>query len=100
MCTLYSITTNQDAIKALFRVTHDVAGNLPSRPAVFPDWEAPVIRNTKGQRELVKMRWGLPNPPQHGGINTNIRIPASPHWRRWLKPENRCLVAANNSPNT
>lgn len=23
MCTLYSITTNQDAIKALFRVTRD-----------------------------------------------------------------------------
>lgn len=100
MCTLYSITTNQDAIKALFRVTHDVAGNLPSRPAVFPDWEAPVIRNTKGQRELVKMRRGLPNPPQHAGINTNIGNPASPHWRRWLKPENRCLVAANNSLNT
>jgi putative SOS response-associated peptidase YedK len=65
-------------------------------PAVFPDWEAPVIRNTESKRELVKMRWGLPNPPQHGGINTNIRNPTSPHWRRWLKPENRCLVPANS----
>jgi len=35
MCTLYSITTNQDAIKALFRVTRDSAGNLPSMPSVF-----------------------------------------------------------------
>lgn len=96
MCTLYSIKTNQDAIKALFRVTRDLAGNLPSMPAVFPDWEAPVIRNANGERELVKMRWGLPNPPQHGGINTNIRNPTSPHWRRWLKPENRCLVPANS----
>jgi hypothetical protein len=26
MCTLYSITTNQDAINALFRVTRDAAG--------------------------------------------------------------------------
>lgn len=96
MCTLYSIMTNQDAIKALFRVTRDAAGNLPSMPAVFPDWEVPVIRNVDGERELVKMRWGLPNPPQHGGINTNIRNPTSPHWRRWLKPENRSLVPATN----
>jgi len=28
MCTLLSITANQDAINALFRVTRDVAGNL------------------------------------------------------------------------
>jgi putative SOS response-associated peptidase YedK len=38
----------------------------------------------------------LPNPPQFGGINTNIRNPASPHWRRWTKPENRCLLPATN----
>jgi hypothetical protein len=41
MCTLYAITTNQEAIRALFRVTNDCAGNLPSMPAVFPDWAAP-----------------------------------------------------------
>jgi putative SOS response-associated peptidase YedK len=96
MCTLYSITTNQDAIKALFRVNRDSTGNFPGMPSVFPDWEAPVIRNAALDRELVKMRWGLPNPLQHGGINTNIRNPTSPHWRRWLKPENRCLVPANS----
>ena len=27
---------------------------------------------------------------------TNIRNTASPHWRGWLKPENRCLVPANS----
>lgn len=68
---------------------------MPSMPAVFPDWEAPVIRNHPSGRELLKMRWGLPNPPQHGGISTNIRDPTSPHWRRRLKPENRCLVPAS-----
>jgi putative SOS response-associated peptidase YedK len=74
-------------------------------PAVFPDWEAPVIRNHPSGRELLKMRWGLPNPPQHGGISTNIRDMTSPHWRRRLKPENRCLVPAsrfseyNDNPN-
>jgi putative SOS response-associated peptidase YedK len=27
---------------------------------------------------------------------TNIRNTSSPHWRTWLKPENRCLVPANS----
>ena len=53
MCTLYSVTTNQEAIRALFKVTQDSYGNLPSMPAVFPDWEAPVIRNHEGGRELL-----------------------------------------------
>ncbi len=83
----------------------DSYGNMPSMPSVFPDWEPPIVRSHAGSRGLVKMHWGLPNPPQHGGINTNIRDPTSPHWRRWLKPENRCLVPAtsfseyNDKPN-
>lgn len=96
MCNLYSITTNQEAIRALFGVLKDSAGNLPSMPAVFPDWEAPVVRGPDGARELIKMRWGMPNPPQFGGITTNIRNVASPHWRRWTRPENRCLVPATS----
>ncbi|WP_315838862.1 SOS response-associated peptidase [Bradyrhizobium prioriisuperbiae] len=105
MCTLYSITTNQEAIRALFGVTLDSAGNLPSMPAVFPDWEAPVIRNHSSGRELLKMRWGLPNPAGIPGINTNVRNADSPHWRRWTQPSNRCLVPAtsfseyNDEPN-
>ncbi len=27
---------------------------------------------------------------------TNVRNTTSPHWRAWLKPENRCLVPANS----
>src|SRR6476620_976938 len=34
----------------------------------------------------------MPNPPQIHGITTNIRNTKSPHWRRWLAPESRCLV--------
>jgi putative SOS response-associated peptidase YedK len=45
MCNLYSITTNQEAIRRLFGVTLDSAGNLPAMPGVFPDYEAPVVRN-------------------------------------------------------
>src|SRR5256714_8736961 len=34
----------------------------------------------------------MPNPPHFPGITTNIRNTNSPHWRRWLVPESRCLV--------
>ena len=45
---------------------------------------------------MIKMRWGMP-PPQFGGAPiTNIRNTSSPHWRGWLKPENRCLVPAHS----
>ena len=91
MCNLYSMTTNQKAIRDLFRVTRDNAGNLPPLPAIFPDGIAPVVRVSEGQRELTMMRWGMPNPPQYPGITTNVRNTRSPHWRRWLKPESRCL---------
>ena len=43
------------------------------------------------------MRWGMPPPPTFGGPPvTNIRNTSSPHWRGWLKPENRCLVPFNS----
>jgi hypothetical protein len=39
----------------------------------------------------------MPPPPKIGGpAVTNIRNTSSPHWRAWLKPENRCLVPANS----
>ena len=66
-------------------------------PGVFPDYPAPVIRNVGTERELTMMRWGMPPPPKIGGPPvTNIRNTSSPHWRGWLKPENRCLVPANS----
>src|ERR1700676_4941248 len=84
MCNLYSMTTNQAAIRDLFKVGRDTTGNLPPLPAIFPDQMAPVVRVSEGERELTMMRWGMPNPPQFPGITTNIRNTKSPHWRRWL----------------
>jgi putative SOS response-associated peptidase YedK len=92
ICNLYSITRNQTAIRDLFKVTKDSAGNLPPLPAIFPDQMAPVVRVDEGERQLTMMRWGMPNPPQIPGITTNIRNTKSPHWRRWLAPESRCLA--------
>jgi putative SOS response-associated peptidase YedK len=59
ICNLYSITTNQAAIAALFRVVNRYVGNLAPMPGVFPDYPAPVVRNTDTGRELAMMRWGM-----------------------------------------
>jgi hypothetical protein len=50
MCNLYSITTNQAAIIALFRVVNRYVGNLAPMPGVFSDYPAPVVRNTRWPR--------------------------------------------------
>jgi len=85
MCNLYSITTNQAAIAALFRVMNRYVGNLALMPGVFPDYPAPVIRNSNTGTEMPLMRWGMPPPPRTGGPPvTSIRNTSSPHWRGWL----------------
>jgi putative SOS response-associated peptidase YedK len=98
MCNLYSVTRSQDAIRRLFRVERDTAGNLPPIPDVFPDTMAPVIRLAKdGARELSMMRWGFPPPPNLGTRPvTNVRNAKSPYWRGWLKAGYRCLVPATS----
>ena len=96
------MTTNQEAIRRLFRVDVDHTGNLPSMPGVYPDYAAPIVRNAPACRELILARWGMPTPPKFlegkksdPGV-TNIRNATSPHWRRWLSVENRCLVPFNS----
>jgi len=98
MCNLYSVTKGQSAIRDLFAVRRDRAGNLPSLPAIFPDPMAPIVRvGQDGERELVLARWGMPGPPQFGGQPvTNIRNVKSPHWRRSLGKGNRCIVPATS----
>jgi putative SOS response-associated peptidase YedK len=77
---------------------HDRTGNLPPLPGIFPDYSAPIVRNTADGRELAMARWGMPSPVfalkgrnSDPGV-TNVRNVASPHWRRWLGIESRCLV--------
>src|SRR5258705_2261342 len=55
MCNLYSITTNQAAIIALFRVVNRYVGNLAPMPGVFP-------RNlTKATCFLGAFKWRRPS---------------------------------------
>lgn len=98
MCNLYSVKANQRQILDATRTTRDRAGNVPSLPGVFPDYAAPIVRNTAEGRELAMARWGLPSPAfalkdkkTDPGV-TNVRNTKSPHWRRWLGVDNRCLV--------
>src|SRR3954451_18562893 len=99
MCNLYSITTNQEAITRLFRVINCYVGNLAPMPGVFPDYPAPVISNIETGTEMTLMRWGM--PPRTGGPPVaNTRNTSSPHWRMWLKPENRCLVPFSSFANS
>jgi putative SOS response-associated peptidase YedK len=95
------MTKSQAAIRGWVRAMRDTSGNLPPLPGVFPDMMAPVVRtDDDGQRELIMARWGMPSPPKFvTGIDrgvTNIRNASSPHWRGWLKAENRCLVPATS----
>jgi putative SOS response-associated peptidase YedK len=65
-------------------------------PACFLTIRLLIVRNAGAEREMVLMRWGMPPPRTGGPPVTNIRNTTSPHWRGWLKPENRCLVPANS----
>lgn len=96
MCNLYNVTTNQEATRALTKAL-DRIGNLEPSLDIYPDRAAPVVRNTPNGRELTMLTWGMPTPPSilqgkpDTGV-TNIRNVASAHWRRWLGPQNRCVV--------
>jgi putative SOS response-associated peptidase YedK len=98
VCNLYAITTNQEAIRRLFKVAVDNTGNLPSHPGIYPDYAAPVARNSDEGRELALARWSMPAPAKFlegkksdPGV-TNVRNATSRHWRRWLGVESRCIV--------
>lgn len=97
MCNLYNYTRNVDAIRQLAQAMVDRTGfNEPSRD-VYPNYLAPVVRvGDDGEREIAPLQWGMPSPPQYvkgadRGV-TNIRNVGSPHWRRWLGVESRCVV--------
>ena len=90
LCNLYSLTKGQQAIRELAGAMSDRTGNLPPLPGIFPDYQAPIVRNQPHGRELTMARWGVPSPVfalkgrnSDTGV-TNIRNVKSPHWRRWL----------------
>jgi len=126
MCNLYSVTSAVQAIIDLTNALRNLTGNLAPQPGVFPDYQAPIVRNAPdGARELAMARWGMPSS-QSALIEsakkraakleakgqtvdfkqllrmepdigtTNIRNMSSRHWQRWLGVENRCVVPFNS----
>lgn len=121
MCNLYNITTNQLAILQATRAMIDSLGNLEPSLDIYPDYRAPIVRNTAAGREAAMVRWGLPSSKQAlyqaaakradklrakgkdvdfdellkmepDGGTPNVRNTTSKHWTRWLGVENRCAV--------
>lgn len=73
-------------------------GESSASPRHLPGLPAPIVRNQSGGRELTMARWGMPSPmfalkrkKSDPGV-TNVRNVKSPHWRRWLGVESRCVV--------
>lgn len=104
MCNLYSMMSNQEAIRAFsnFLKISTNAGNLAQQDSIFANGWGPIVRNTPQGRELAVSRWGMPsNPDNLGSKNydsgvTNVRHTIAPHWQRWLGIENRCVVPATS----
>jgi hypothetical protein len=65
VCNLYSMLKSQEAMRRLFDGLIDRAGNMPPLPGIYPDYSAPVIRNSPEGRELVMARWGMTTPPHY-----------------------------------
>lgn len=107
MCNLYSHTKSVDAVRKLFEVpaSRDHLGNLPPLPAIYPRYEAPVVRlDSAGHNELVRMHWGflLPQVSKKTGkailpkaVNNarDDKLQHSPFWRGSFE-ERRCLIPA------
>lgn len=121
MCNLYNVTTTQEAIRQFTEAAIDSLGNLEPSLDIYPDYKAPIVRNTPKGREMAMVRWGLPSSRkalldaatkradklrakgkdvdfdqllrmEPDGGTTNVRNTASQHWKRWLGVENRCVV--------
>jgi putative SOS response-associated peptidase YedK len=109
MCTLYSNTTNVEAMRRLFEVDArlDRLGNQPALPDIFPRHDAPVVRRAgDGQRELVRIHWGFlmpqlstrtgkPIQPRAISNARDDKLLHSPFWRGSFE-ERRCLVPATS----
>jgi hypothetical protein len=70
MCNLYSMASNMDAIRNLFKVTVDNTGNLPAHRGIYPNYTAPIVRNTSAGRVIGQsFLWTL-------AASRSVRLPA------------------------
>ena len=97
MCNLYNISTTHEMMRQFAGAVADLTNRLNPSDDIYPDRPAPVIRRNGDSREVAMLTWGMPSPSfvtkgnPDSGV-TNIRNVESPHWRRWLGVEHRCVV--------
>lgn len=104
MCNRYAQKGSLADIRRLARLmdydlaTSAATDNLPALENVYPDQDAPILRETApGVLELAMLRWGFPPIPGQSQPITNIRNLKSKWWsdvnREWLtEARYRCLV--------
>jgi putative SOS response-associated peptidase YedK len=95
------MTTNSEAIRRLFRVSHNRAAPIVPLPAIFPGHLAPIVRKADdGERELVIMNWGfvLLQSGRAPRRVTNVRDDKIRESKFWLDSfeKRRCLVPASS----
>ena len=95
------MTRAPEAVRKLFRVPHNRTSAFTPQPAIFPAYEAPVVRRANdGERELVTMSWGfvLVQDGKAPRRVTNVRddkVLKSNFWQSSFE-ERRCLVPASS----
>ena len=94
------MTRNREAILRLFRVAHNRTAAYEPRDAIFPGYQAPVVRMAAdGERELAVLNWGfvLLQKDRAPKRATNIRDDKaqSKFWRPSFE-QRRCLVPASS----
>lgn len=108
MCNKYANTLEQILMREYFEVARerDRLGNADPLPAIWPKYEAPVVRLTPdGDRELVRMHWGFLTPqvskktgkpikPAAWNNARDDKLRTAPLWKDSFR-NRRCLIPAS-----
>jgi putative SOS response-associated peptidase YedK len=99
MCGRY-VSPSEAAIEREFNLVH-MEWQFPASFNVAPTQEVPVVRLRKGERQGVRLRWGLIPyfaqgvPPKYSTINARIEtVQTAPSYRGPWSRAQRCLVVA------
>jgi putative SOS response-associated peptidase YedK len=104
MCNLYGIRVRRWEMQAYFQADDDFRREI-EREDVYPGYDAPIVRQHEGARQLTAASWGFPTreprkrAPKEGQSPfvitrwTNARNLSSNMWRPFVaQPAHRCLV--------